>query len=177
MNREPADSARASDADRERVADVLNLALSEGRIDFDEFEQRLDRLYPSRTYGELRALVADLPDDGAAVELRARGTKLSRSGRWTVPRAMLVDNLAGPTVLDFSTADIRTARVDVELNTRYGPTTLVLPAGAGADTSGLEVRWGTLRSKVPAEPSPGAVRFRITGRQVGGTIKIRTRRR
>jgi hypothetical protein len=177
MRGEPADALRASDADRERIADVLNIAVAEGRLEFDEFEQRLDRLYRSRTYGELRALVADLPDGGGAVELRARGTRLRRSGRWRVPRALVVDNLAGPTMLDFSAADIRTARVDVELNTRYGTTILVLPHGATVDTSGVEVRWGSLRSRVPAGPAEGSVHFRITGRHIGGTLRIRARRR
>lgn len=33
---------RASDADRERVAEVLRDALAEGRLDMTEFEERLD---------------------------------------------------------------------------------------------------------------------------------------
>lgn len=177
MRGEPGDALRASDADRERIADVLNVAVAEGRLEFEEFEQRLDRLYRSRTYGELRALVADLPDGSDPVELRARGTRLRRAGRWRVPRALVVDNLAGPTVLDFSAAEIRTARVDVELNTRYGTTILVLPHGATADTSDLEIRWGTLRSRVPTGPAADGVHFRITGRHIGGTLRIRTRRR
>ena len=44
---------RASDADRERVAEVLRDALAEGRLDMSEFEDRLDATYKARTYGEL----------------------------------------------------------------------------------------------------------------------------
>jgi hypothetical protein len=54
-------SLRASDSDRERVADRLRHATSEGRLTADELEERLDALYAARTYGELDALVADLP--------------------------------------------------------------------------------------------------------------------
>jgi Flp pilus assembly protein TadB len=54
-------SLRASDADREAVADRLHQAAVEGRLEPDELEERLHRALRARTYGELRRLVADLP--------------------------------------------------------------------------------------------------------------------
>lgn len=51
----------ASSADRERVVDVLRAGFAEGRLTQDEFGERVARVYASRTYGELGALVADLP--------------------------------------------------------------------------------------------------------------------
>jgi Domain of unknown function (DUF1707) len=52
---------RASDAERERIADVLRDALAEGRLGMDEFQERLDSAYRARTRGELVPLVRDLP--------------------------------------------------------------------------------------------------------------------
>lgn len=52
---------RASDADREKVADALREALAEGRLDMEEFGERLDVAYRARTYGELAPLTRDLP--------------------------------------------------------------------------------------------------------------------
>ena len=52
---------RASDADRERVAERLRQAASEGRLHTEELEQRLEASFSARTYGELDAIVADLP--------------------------------------------------------------------------------------------------------------------
>lgn len=52
---------RASDADRDQVAERLRNAATEGRIGFDELEERLAATLASRTYGELEAMVADLP--------------------------------------------------------------------------------------------------------------------
>lgn len=52
---------RASDADRERAADVLNAAFAEGRITKDEHGARVKRAYSASTYGELAAVAADLP--------------------------------------------------------------------------------------------------------------------
>src|SRR2546423_13949915 len=52
---------RASDADRERVAQLLRDSAGEGRLDMDELSERLDRVYAARTFGELRAQTSDLP--------------------------------------------------------------------------------------------------------------------
>ena len=45
------DQMRASDADRERVAQVLHNALSEGRITVNELEERLSTVYAAKTLG------------------------------------------------------------------------------------------------------------------------------
>ncbi|MEU9501634.1 DUF1707 domain-containing protein [Streptomyces sp. NPDC048196] len=52
---------RASDADRDRVAEILRDALAEGRLEMAEFDERLEAAYLARTYGELAPLTADLP--------------------------------------------------------------------------------------------------------------------
>jgi uncharacterized protein DUF1707 len=52
---------RASDADREAVAERLRHAAVEGRLDADELEQRLHTAFRARTYGDLDRLLADLP--------------------------------------------------------------------------------------------------------------------
>jgi DUF1707 SHOCT-like domain len=54
-------SLRASDADREQVAERLRYAMAEGRLSGDELEQRLEALYAARTYGELDVVLVDLP--------------------------------------------------------------------------------------------------------------------
>jgi hypothetical protein len=53
---------RASDADRELVAERLRRATADGRLLAEELEQRLGDALSARTYGELDALMADLPD-------------------------------------------------------------------------------------------------------------------
>ena len=52
---------RASDADRESVAERLRDAAAEGRLEAHELEHRLEVALEARTYGQLSALVADLP--------------------------------------------------------------------------------------------------------------------
>lgn len=53
---------RASDADREHVAEQLRKAAVEGRLDTDELEERLETALSARTYGQLAPLLRDLPD-------------------------------------------------------------------------------------------------------------------
>ncbi|MBO0713163.1 MAG: DUF1707 and DUF4190 domain-containing protein [Acidimicrobiales bacterium] len=52
---------RASDADRERAVDLLRAAFVEGRLDNEEYDERVAQAYASRTYGDLTRLIADLP--------------------------------------------------------------------------------------------------------------------
>jgi hypothetical protein len=58
-------SLRASDADREQVAERLRRAAAEGRLRTDELEQRLGAAFSALTYGELDPLTDDLPLSGA----------------------------------------------------------------------------------------------------------------
>ncbi|MGH3155380.1 MAG: DUF1707 SHOCT-like domain-containing protein, partial [Streptosporangiaceae bacterium] len=57
----PNSRLRASDADREQAADVLNAALAEGRLTVNEHSERLDAIYQAKTQAELVPLLDDLP--------------------------------------------------------------------------------------------------------------------
>ncbi|MDF2435532.1 MAG: hypothetical protein JWP44_5165 [Mucilaginibacter sp.] len=52
---------RVGDAEREATADRLRRNHAEGRLDVQEFQERLDRCYEATTAGQLQELVADLP--------------------------------------------------------------------------------------------------------------------
>jgi hypothetical protein len=61
MNPAMSPGMRAASADRERAVDVLKAGFAEGRLTQDEYNERMNRAYASRTYAELIALTADLP--------------------------------------------------------------------------------------------------------------------
>jgi len=61
---------RASDADREYVAERLRDAAAEGRLSSAELEQRLGVVFAARTYGQLEAAVADIPRAPAVGRIR-----------------------------------------------------------------------------------------------------------
>ncbi|MFE4370425.1 DUF1707 domain-containing protein [Streptomyces sp. NPDC056835] len=60
---------RASDAERERVAERLREAVAEGRLDMEEFDERLEAAFKARTHGELAPLVRDLPAPGTTTDV------------------------------------------------------------------------------------------------------------
>lgn len=68
---------RAADRDREAVADILRDQHAAGRLDSDEFQERVDRCYGARTYAELDELVADLPGEEPTASA-------ARAWRWPV---------------------------------------------------------------------------------------------
>lgn len=60
---EPSDALpqlRASDADRERVVEVLRRAASDGQLTVDELEERVPAAYAARIRSDLERLTADL---------------------------------------------------------------------------------------------------------------------
>jgi Domain of unknown function (DUF1707) len=81
-------SLRASDADREAVAERLRRAAGEGRLEPDELEERLHTALRARTYGDLRRLLSDLPAKPLAWE--RRGAEMVPAARIALAVAMRV---------------------------------------------------------------------------------------
>ena len=84
-------AVRVSDADRERVAVVLQAAFAEGRLTMPELDERLAAAYAAKTDAELATVTRDLgtsaPQPGAApTSTRDVGiiAGFERKGRWMV---------------------------------------------------------------------------------------------
>ena len=61
---------RASDADRDAAADRLRIAAGDGRLDADELEERLSRVYGARWCSELVGLTSDVTPPAAVAAAR-----------------------------------------------------------------------------------------------------------
>ncbi|MCX5399433.1 DUF1707 domain-containing protein [Streptomyces sp. NBC_00102] len=68
---------RASDADRDRIADILREAVAEGRLTAEEHAERVELVYRAKTVGELEPLVSDLPAPGSSSAARAAGSSFA----------------------------------------------------------------------------------------------------
>src|SRR6202034_4245131 len=111
MSADPSSSPalRASDADRDRVIEVLRAAVADGRLDPAEFDERLDAALAARTIDALAPLTADLiaaPGRHAVLSLPLAGTlaepaaelltinerhgSVRREGRWALPHRLAV---------------------------------------------------------------------------------------
>jgi hypothetical protein len=58
------ENIRVSDADREQVAERLREHYAAGRLSSDELDERLSATLSAKTFGDLRAVMADLPEPG-----------------------------------------------------------------------------------------------------------------
>ena len=61
LDRPDPSQLRISDADRNRVAELLRDAAGEGRLDLDELDERLEATYAAKTYADLVPITVDLP--------------------------------------------------------------------------------------------------------------------
>jgi hypothetical protein len=79
-----AGGVRASDAEREQVADALRRNHGEGRLGDDDLDTRLEACYHARTVAQLHRLLSDLPEGRPA-----------QSG-WPAGRAGWLGRAGGP---------------------------------------------------------------------------------
>ena len=84
MSADPSSSPalRASDADRDRVIELLRAAVADGRLDPAEFDQRLDAALAARTIDALAPLTADLiaaPGRDGSLALPHAGTSAQQA--------------------------------------------------------------------------------------------------
>jgi hypothetical protein len=186
---EPGDAVepRAGDSDREAVAERLRVAAGEGRIDLAELDERLGRTFQARTYRELDALVADLPElrpgrtpaDVAAVPdpliLRTTWQALKQVGPWPVPRQIIAETRTGHMTIDFTQAVCAHREIRVEASCRSGWIKLILPAGWAARIGPASTNTGHISNQAaaPAGPARPEVTVIVTGHPKPGHIRIK----
>jgi hypothetical protein len=185
---DPADAARAADADREAVAERLRMAAGEGRLDLEELDDRLGQAYGARTYGQLRALVADLPaqpvsgpghdvlPEPETLVLKTTAPNIKQSGRWVVPRRITAETTSGIITIDFTQATCAHREVAVEAVSKTGWIRLILPPGWAARIDPSSTNTSHIRNKAAETPDPGAPTLIVTRHPVMGYIRIRQRR-
>src|SRR5215468_3386068 len=138
-------SLRASDADRDRVIELLRAAVADGRLDSVEFDHRLDAALAARTIDALTPLTADLiaaPGSDRALSLPLAGTPaepaaelltikekhgtVRRDGRWTLPHRLALRTTWCDVMLDLTSAARSGPELVIELRVRGGNVELVL---------------------------------------------------
>ncbi|GAB3508676.1 DUF1707 SHOCT-like domain-containing protein [Amycolatopsis cihanbeyliensis] len=132
----------------------------------------------SASPGPGAASTPGVPPSADRLELKAHGSSLNRGGRWYVPAEVLVRNKYGHTTLDFTEAEVATSVVRLELDTKWGSVTMVIPEEAAVDVNGItEVKWGNLDDKTRSNGRTGTPRYVVTGRVHGGSLTIKNPRR
>jgi hypothetical protein len=172
---------RASDTDRERVADRLRTAAGHGRISMDELEERLEAAYAAKTYGELVPLTADLPVEDARPETvlspqpssalvvgeqqhhdRAVAIAIMsgsrRAGRWIVPRRVFTFAFWGGSIIDLTDAKFENGTTVVHATAIMGGVQIIAPEDVHVKVTGVGVMGGFGESRSNAVgPGKGPV--------------------
>src|SRR6185503_140130 len=139
MDAQDPSQLRISDDDRHKVAEVLREAAGEGRIDFEELDQRLEATYAARTYADLVPITLDLPAHAAQPADPAPQSRpspvvagpasqnhvailggLDRKGVWIVPQHLSVFAMMGGADLDMREAKFAAQEVIVTINCFMG---------------------------------------------------------
>jgi hypothetical protein len=186
-------SLRASDADRDRVIELLRAAVADGRLDSAEFDQRLDAALAARTIDALAPLTADLiaapgrdgslalPPPGTPAEsaaevltIRERHGSVRRDGRWTLPHWLVLRTTWSDVMLDLTSAVRSGPELVIELRVRGGIVELVLAPGMVVDANELAVRFTTVAiSRDAGDNTPETLRVRLVGRMKHARIDTR----
>lgn len=191
---------RASDADRERVAEQLRDAMAEGRLDMTEFEERLDATYKARTYGELEPITRDLPshhgakvsmvkhpvsDDPAAIDWSQRMVSgepsstmgfavwsgFSRKGGWVVGRKFTGFALWGGGDIDLREARFTEREVEIRCFTLMAGMQVTVPPEMTVVVKGFGIMGG-FDDKATGEGTPGSPRVVVKGFALMGGVGV-----
>ena len=190
-----ASQMRAADTDRDRAAELLRAAAAEGRITFEELDERVSQAYAAKTFADLQAITHDLPGPGItppapaarpaappATTAAAPGPAASvaimcgarRAGPWVVPAAYHAVAIMGSVDLDLRQATFAAAEVTIRAFCLMGGITIIVPEQVAVDVAGLGLMGGFDHS-ASTPGAPGAPTIRVVGCACMGGVTVRRR--
>jgi hypothetical protein len=181
---------RASDAEREQVAEILRQAAGDGRIDVDELDERLQAVYTSRTKAELAPLTADviaaraqppIGREGVSVRPGGGGTRSvismmggsDRSGHWRVASRCFVLNLMGGCDLDLNQVELADEVTTITAVSIMGGGDIRLPDGVEVHVSKLAIMGGNDVKLSAHRAPPGAPVIHLRLLSIMGGMDVR----
>jgi hypothetical protein len=190
----PNSRLRASDADRDQAAAVLNAALAEGRLSVTEHSDRLDAIYEAKTHAEIAPLIDDLPSKSVAVEPARRGDLApasrhrqliiavfggaTRRGRWRAEPKMAAITVFGGATIDFREAELPQQEITLNCMSVFGGMQIVVPPEMRVIDSGIAVFGGRdVGAGSPESVDPRAPVLRLTGLTIFGGLDVKHKRR
>lgn len=189
---EPERVIRASDADRDRIADILRDALAEGRLDAEEHSERIDAVYRAKTVGELEPLVRDLPapnrhtdsgphaygseePTGPAENLVAVFSSTTRKGRWRVGRRTNAFSLFGNVEIDLTEALFEQRLTVINATSIFGNVEVRVPENISLRGSGSGI-CGNFEVLTLEAVDPEAPVVVVNGYSVFGNVEAKPKR-
>src|ERR1700759_179274 len=173
------DRLRASDAERNRVIDLLAGAAAEGRLTLEEYSERSETALAARTQGELALLTDDIPAVPAQGEVGTAPESItailgneSRKGPWVVPARLAVRSVLGDCHLEMQDAVIRQRVTVIDASAKLGSITIFVPDGVEGRLTGRAVL-GAKSSELQRAPRPGAPVIEVRCNVLLGSVTVR----
>ncbi|MFC4499934.1 MULTISPECIES: DUF1707 SHOCT-like domain-containing protein [Streptomyces] len=192
----PVAELRASDAERDRIADILREALAEGRLTADEHAERVEGVLAAKTVGELEVFIRDLPaahqrrtaPSGAPPRpttgaipadpddnLVAIFSSATRRGRWRAGRRVHAYAIFGSVEIDLSEALFEYQQVMIKAFAVFGNVEVRVPENVSLRGTGAGVL-GNFEVDSLDSPDPDAPVVYVDGWAVLGNIEGRPKR-
>jgi uncharacterized protein DUF1707 len=185
---------RASDADRERVANVIRQAAGDGRLTMEELDERLDAVYAAKTYAELEPLTRDLPQTtgaGAPAAVPAGDPQrfggeptshgafailggFSRKGDWVVPEEFTAFAFMGGGEIDLREARYATQTATIHAITFMGGIEITVPEDANVRVTGIGIM-GAFDHESGGTGDPGGPTIIVNGVAFMGAVEVKRR--
>lgn len=179
---------RASDADRERTAELLRHAAGEGRLTMEELDERLDLVYETRTQRELDKLTADVVVPGDAERVAQRmpvrpgdGSEWvisvmsghERKGHWRVGRHLKVISVMGGSDIDLNDAELTDHETTITVFSLMGGSEIRVPDNVNVVISDFAFMGGNESKVGEAIPDPGGptIHVKMISIMGGSTVK------
>ncbi|HEY5820883.1 MAG TPA: DUF1707 domain-containing protein [Propionibacteriaceae bacterium] len=181
---------RASDADRDQVSEVLQMAYAEGRITSDELGERTAAAVQARTFDDLVPLTADLlpapapqptrfpVNTGPAVPTGSPERMVSvlsstkRVGPWRVNRFNSATACLGDVLIDLTEATFDSPVVEVNCSQFLGSIKVRVPLGTNVILEAVNIAAGS-SAKGFGPPDPEMPTVIIKGVNILGDIQVR----
>src|SRR6266487_51602 len=160
---------RVSDADRERAAETLREAAGDGRLTFDELDQRLELAYAAKTYADLEPITRDLPATGAAAHAPAAGGFPAERIGGTPGSAISLAIMSGAQRAGPWVVPERYTAVAI-----MGGIEITVPTDIDVDVSGIGFMGG-FDHRASGPGAPGAPCVRIIGFAMMGGVDVQRR--
>ena len=190
-------SLRASDADRERIADVLREAAGDGRLTMEELDERLDAVYSAKTYAELEPITRDLPASGtpnipapaappSGDPARFGGVPtshtaiaimggFSRKGDWVVPKQFTAVAVMGGGEIDLREARFADPVVTINVVALMGGVEIIVPEDATLRVTGIGIMGG-FDHGASGSGAPGGPTVVVNGVAIMGGVDVKRKR-
>ncbi|MEU2789497.1 DUF1707 domain-containing protein [Streptomyces sp. NPDC007100] len=186
---------RASDADRDRIAEILREALAVGRLDAEEHAERIDLVYRAKTMGELEPLVRDLPAEGGAPRpqpapaaygagpggtppdqtMVAIFSASTRKGRWRVPGRINAVAIFGSVEIDLTEGIFQQQQVHINVTAIFGSVEIRVPENVTLRSSGSGVL-GSFEVEANDSVEADAPVVIVNGYAVLGSVEAKPKR-